>query len=192
MLADDHLSKHFRLVETQKSALQKLGITTVRDLLFHFPFRYEQEGSESSIAGLVLGADVSIIGTIEKLETKKSWKRKIPISEGYLRDHTGRIKMMWFNQPYIAKMYADGTLVKAVAKVTGSAGKLYLANPQLERVSPGETGMFENKEKTVGSDTGQEGATGLFAIYPESRGVTSLWFRHAIEKIMTAGIIEHA
>ncbi len=176
----------------QKSALAKLGITTVRDLMFHFPFRYEQGGSESSIAGLVLGADVSIIGTIEKLETKKSWKRKIPISEGYLRDHTGRIKMMWFNQPYIAKMYADGTLVKAVGKVTGSAGKLYLANPQLERVSPVETGMFKDKEKTIDSATGKESAEGLFAMYPESRGVTSLWFRHAIEKIITAGIIEQA
>jgi len=110
-----------------------LGIKTLRDLLFHFPFRYEQGGDESSVAGLVAGQEASLIGTLEKLETKKGWRSRIPMSEGYLRDATGRLKLRWFHQPYIAKMYADGTLVKATGKVTGSVGKLYLANPNSKK-----------------------------------------------------------
>ena len=183
---------NFRLVEAQKGALRRLNIGTVRDLLFHFPFRYEASGNETNVSGLALGADVSIIGTLEKLETKKSWKRRIPISEGYLRDETGKIKMMWFNQPYIAKMYADGTRVKAIGKVAGSAGKLYLANPKLERVSAdavSDTGLF-----IVDANTGEKKADAheqkLFAQYPETRGITSLWFRHALEKILTAGVLD--
>ncbi|TSC68567.1 MAG: ATP-dependent DNA helicase RecG, partial [Parcubacteria group bacterium Gr01-1014_56] len=90
-------------------------------------------------------------------------------------------KLMWFNQPYIAKMYQDGLLVKATGKVTGSAGKIYLANPQLERISATEAGLFAAGQGSSRSNL--EGA--LFAMYPETRGVTSLWFRHAIEKVFT-------
>ena len=57
------------------------------------------------------------MGVLEKMETKKGWKSRIPMSEGYLRDQSGRIKLRWFNQPYIAKMYAEGSLVRAVGKV---------------------------------------------------------------------------
>lgn len=176
----DRIGTSFRLMEQQKSALDRLGIHTVRDLLFHFPFRYDIGGNESTISGLIAGQEVSIVGTLDKLETKKSWKRKIPVSEGIIKDSTGKIKVMWFNQPYIAKMYANGSTVKATGKVTGSGEKVYLANPDLERVSaiptlwsgprPGNAG--------VGADSK------IFAQYPESRGVTSLWFRHAIEKIL--------
>jgi len=184
MVLTDPLTQHLRLTEAHRVALTRLGITTVRDLLFHFPFRYERAGMESPINGLTLGMDASVIGTLEKLETKKSWKRKIPISEGYLRDESGRIKLMWFNQPYIAKMYADGTTVKAVGKVSGSPGKLYLANPQLERTEA--DGLFT---KSVQLETGADATPTLFAVYPETKGITSLWFRHAVEKLLTPELL---
>src|SRR5947207_15197393 len=129
----DKLENSFRLTDIQKAALTKLGIKTLRDLLYHLPSRYDQAGAEATISGVASGQEVSLVGTLEKLETKKGWKSRIPMSEGYLRDGTGRIKLRWFNQPYIAKMYADGTLVRATAKVTGSPDKLYLANPQLQK-----------------------------------------------------------
>jgi len=40
---------------------------------------------------------------------------------------------MWFNQPYIAKMYTDGMYVKLAGKVSGTEGKLYLSNPEVEK-----------------------------------------------------------
>ena len=195
MRLTDTLTDHLRLIDAQKTALNKLGIKTVRDLLYHFPFRYEQAGGEASIAGLVSGQEVSIIGQLEKLEAKKSWKSRVPMTEGYLRDATGRMKLRWFNQPYIAKMYANGTLVKATGKVTGSEGKYYLANPQLQKISATEAGLFtqqtsfekslarKNSAKTELRDGKPEDfSQNLFAMYAESRGITSLWFRHAIEK----------
>lgn len=201
MHLNDLVGAHFRLMEPQRAALARLGIETVEDLLYHFPFRYEAGGSEVAIAGLAPGAQVTIIGTIEKLETKKSWKRKIPASEGVLRDDTGKIKCMWFNQPYIAKMYHAGTLVKATGKVAGTGAKMYLANPQLERVSPTEAGLFaqapQNHSLRGDKQAANPSASGsaepkLFAQYPESRGVTSLWFRHAIERAVAGSVIENA
>ncbi len=217
----DPLTTHFRLAETQRSAMAKLGVMTVRELLFHFPFRYDTGGAESSIAGLVAGMDATIVGTIEKLETKKSWKRKIPISEGVLRDTSGKIKMMFFNQPYIARMWAEGTRVQATGKVAGKGDKIYLANPQLQRISIVEENLFKAQhehgvEKSIDLETQEypskkssgrlsvQGdavgfqtfsqdipeSPGLFAVYPESRGVSSLWFRHAIAKVLTPETIE--
>ncbi len=186
MHASDPLTDHLRLTTVQKSALKRLGITSVRDLLFHFPFRYEQGGAEQSVSALAKGEQVTVYGRLEKLATRKSWKSRIPIAEGYIRDQSGRIKIMWFHQPYIAKMYQEGTFVKAVGKVTGTEGKLYLANPELSHADPlaqnGAVLFTEKEEEAPPSDK-------LFATYPETRGVTSLWFRHAIEKILVSGVL---
>ncbi|HEX8993994.1 MAG TPA: ATP-dependent DNA helicase RecG [Candidatus Paceibacterota bacterium] len=185
MNSNTPLTDIFRLTAQQKAALKKLGIATVRDLLWHFPTRYDEGGNEANVSSLTLGSDVTIIGVLEKLETKKSWKRRVPISEGYVRDQTGRIKCMWFNQPYIAKMWADGTMVKATGKVSGSEGKLYLANPQLQKASASEGGLFVNQELRI---TNYESE--LFPVYPESAGITSLWMRHAIAKILAGGVLD--
>ena len=81
MSPGDPISKHFRLTPVQLRALKKLGLGTVRDLLYHFPARYDQGGGESNITGLVAGESVTIFGTISKLDTRKSWKRRIPVGE---------------------------------------------------------------------------------------------------------------
>ena len=158
------LTEAFRLSDAHKRALARLGLRTMRDLLFHFPFRYEQGGDVTTVAGLVAGQEASLVGTLERLETKKSWKRRIPVSEGYLRDQSGRIKVRWFNQPYIAKMYGEGAVVKATGKVSGTGEKIYLANPKLERVSLTEAGLFEQTKNSK-----QKTENVLFAVYPEPR-----------------------
>ncbi len=186
MHQDDPLAAYFRLTPAQVSALKRLGIHSVRDLLYHFPARYDASGDERSITGLAPGIQATIFGTIGKLETRKSWKRKIPVGEAVIRDTSGSIKVMWFHQPYLAKKYTEGMFVKAVGAVGGTSGKLYLANPHVEAADPTDAGIF-----AAARQSGQSAGAQLFAIYPESRGVTSLWFRHAIEKIRSAGVCEH-
>lgn len=185
MHPDDVLSKQFRLAPPQAAALKKLGIQTVLDLLYHFPVRYDQGGNERSIAGLVPGQEATIFGTIKKLETRRSWKRKIPIGEGVIEDGSGSIKIMWFHQPYLAKKFSAGAFVKAVGAIGGSENKLYLANPHVELADPADVGLFST------ANPGPEKERQLFAVYPESRGVTSLWFRHAIERVLKSDILAH-
>lgn len=198
----DPLTKVMRLSDAHEVALVRLGIKSVQDLLLHFPFRYDIAGDETDVATLTPGQEVSLVGTLEKMETKKSWQRKMPISDGYLRDNTGRVKLRWFNQPYIAKMYQDGALVKAVGKVTGTGDKMYIANPRLERVSATDAGLFKalqsSSSKSSSADPvaepvdvrgSAEELSRLYAMYPETKGVTSLWFRHAVAKVMNAGVL---
>lgn len=190
MHPDDLVTAHFRLADTQKRALMRLGIRTVEDLLRHFPSRYEVGGGGTSIAGIEPGAHVTLVGKLEKLQIKKSWKRKIPIAEGYLRDDTGRIRLRFFHQPYIAKMYPEGSVVRAVGKVTGAGDKLYLANPELQRVGSVGLGTVPERNSTLYHTEEKSEETALLPVYPESQGTTSLWFRHAIAKILQSGAIE--
>lgn len=177
---DDILGKHFRLTPPQIRALKRLGVSTVRDLLYHFPARYDEGGSESAIKGLVSGTSVTIYGTISKLGTRRSWKRRIPVGEAVIADASGSVKVMWFHQPYLAKKFTDGQFVKAVGTV-GGKDKPYLANPHVELADASETGLLAQGEKKE--------AAKLFAVYPESSGVSSLWFRHALERVFSSDIL---
>ncbi len=188
--ADDLLTQHLpRLRADQKSALARLGIRTVRDLLYHFPARYEASGPAGTIANVASGADVTLFGTIRKPETRKAWKSRRPMAEAWLEDSSGRIKIMWFSQPYMAKMVRDGMVVKATGRIAGTGSKRYLANPEIDQspVRPDEVheSLFSAPESSAAiiEDT-------LYAIYPESRGVSSLWFLHAMKRVFEARVHE--
>ena len=182
MRPEDLLGQHFRLAKTQLSGLKKLGVVSVRDLLYHLPARYDQSGGESAIRGLVAGESATIYGTISKLETRRSWKRKIPVGEAVISDASGSIKVMWFHQAYLAKKFTAGQFVKAVGMVGGTSDKPYLANPHVEIADPAEIGL-------LATDTDKKDVT-LFAVYPESRGVTSLWFRHAMKRLFEHDVLD--
>jgi len=180
----DKITDIFRLSDFQKKALKKLGIETARDLLYHFPARYSEAGDSRNISELQKGDTAEIYGTISKLKTSKAWRKKIPMADGKLEDHSGSIKVVWFHQPYIAKMIPEGSQVRVQGKVSERKGELYITNPEIERVStlPIEAGspLFDI----------ENGDIQPVPVYPESRGVSSRWFYHAIEKIIKAGILE--
>ena len=187
MKPGDLLEKHFtRLKPEQKSALHKLGIRTIRDLLYHFPARYEGAGPTGTISGVSAGAEVTLYGTIRKPDIRKTWKSRRPIAEAWLEDASGRIKMMWFSQPYIAKTLADGMVVRATGRVGGTGGKVYLANPAIDRTPMAPEEMHKN----LFVADAETPAEGLYAIYPESKGVSSLWFLHAVKKIFETHVHE--
>jgi len=186
MRPDDSIEKHFtRLRPEQKKALGKLGVRTIRDLLYHFPTRYETGGASATIASVNPGAEVTLYGTIRKPETRKSWKSRRPMAEAWLEDASGRIKLMWFNQPYIAKTLHDGMQAKVSGTITGTAEKPYIANPAIER-SMGEVthdSLFQQGRTLLQGSTLD---AVLYPIYAESQGISSLWFLHAAKRAFAA------
>lgn len=181
----DLLTSLFRIDETHRKALKRLGILTVQDLLLHLPQRYEDISSIQSVSSLEKNQDAVVYGVLGGLTTRKSWRSRVPISEGWVEDGTARMKIMWFHQPYIAKMLTDGMHVKLAGKVTGSEGKLYLANPEVERL---ESLPIDRHDSIF--NTAENLEASIYPVYSETKGVTSKWFFHTVQKCFAAGVLE--
>jgi ATP-dependent DNA helicase RecG len=180
------ITDHFRLNEFQKKALLKLGIRTPFDMLYHFPTRYGNTSDMKNIASLTKGETAVIFGKISDLKMSKGFKSKIPMADGMIEDDTGKIKAVWFNQPYLAKMTAEGALVRVEGKVSErkKTAELYLSNPKIEVVGKLPVGVGDS---LFGAD--KEAHT-LYPVYPESRGVTSNWLFHGIQKVFRSGLLD--
>jgi len=179
------IEKEFRLTLPHKTALKKMGISTVEDLLYHFPVRYGDTSEVNYIENLNNGDTTVVFGTITGLKTSKAFIKKIPMSEAVVTDETGRIKLVWFNQPYIAKMMREGGLVRVEGKVSERKGEAYMSNPKIEMVKelPSAVG-----DSLFGKAQGEEHT--MYPVYPESRGVTSYWIYRTIQKIFASGILD--
>lgn len=185
MLLQDLIEKHFRLQDSQKKALKKIGLKTIADLLYHFPTRYGDTSEMKNIGSLVSGETAVIFGRVSGLKTGKAFVKRTPISEGIIEDETGKIKVIWFHQPYIAKMIHEGALVRVEGKVSDRKGVLGMMNPKIETVGKLPTGVGD-------SLFGEEGeAHSLYPVYSESQGITSNWFYHAIQKVFKEGILDN-
>ncbi len=180
MELSDRLEAKFRLETTQKKALARLKIFTVADILFHFPVRYSDISTVMKIAELNPGEVATVYGKVSKLKTKKGFRSKIPMAEGEVEDVSGKIKITWFNQAYLAKMIKEGESVKLTGKVTKGKYGIYLANPEFEKMPD----MAIDSHDTLFKEGGGDNAGFSYPIYVETRGITSKWFYHTIEKIL--------
>ncbi len=181
------VADRFRLTPPQRDALRRLGIVSVKDLLYHFPTRYGDTVEARHIDSLEKGDTAVVFGRITGLKAGKGFKTKVTMADGTIEDETGRIHCVWFNQPYLAKMTPEGALVRIEGKVSqrrGEAGELYFSNPKIEVVNELPIG--------VGDSLFGDGAAAhnLYPVYPESRGVSSAWLYHNIQKIIKAGLLD--
>jgi len=177
------LGDEFRMLPHHKKALEKMGLGTVEDLLYHFPTRYGDTSQVKNVAALTYGENAVVFGKISKLKTSKAFIKKIPMSEGTVTDATGHIKCVWFNQPYIAKIIHENQFVRIEGKVSERKGQRYMSNPRVESVHK----LPEAVGDSLFGEKGEEHH--LYPIYPESKGVTSNWIYHIIQKIMAGGTL---
>jgi ATP-dependent DNA helicase RecG len=198
------LSDTLRILPAHKKAMDKLGLKTVRDLLYHFPVRYGDTKEIKYIGTLVAGEEATVFGTVTGLKMSKGFRSRIPMSEATLSDETGKIKLVWFHQPYIAKMLHESATVRVQGKVSEHRSKtkeqagngtefqttaakgnaisvagrqIYFSNPKVEVARSIPVGVG----KSLFGESGDEHS--LYPVYPESAGVTSNWIYHAVEKI---------
>jgi len=183
MKLTDLLIEHFRLTEAQKKGLKKLDIESIRDLLYHFPSRYITIADVKFVQDLEEGDHALLYGKITRLKTSKAFKSKMSMAEAYFEDDTGAIKVMWFNQPYIAKLLKENTLVKMEGKVALRNGKPYISNPEYEAIPT-------LPEKIGSSLWGTSFDSLSIPVYSERQGITSKWFYHAIQKVFSKRILE--
>ncbi len=151
-----------------KDALNQRGIHKAKDLLFYFPFRYDDFSEIKKIKDLRLGEKVTIEATLKGIQKKESFRRRMVIIEGVVSDDSGSLKIVWFNQPYLLTALQTGKTYRFSGKVDFNGGMLVLGNPSFEK----------NDNPTV--NTGS-----LLPIYHEDRLLTSRWLRGKIFPLLS-------
>ena len=175
------IEARFHLKPSQRQGLAKLGLITLRDLLYHFPARYERPAPEKMINELRDGETATVYGRVLKTKISRAFRKKIPLAEVVIEDAAGRIKAVWFHQAYLAKKIHEGEWVKLSGKVSARGGQLYFANPAFQPAA--EAPVFQTADTSA--------ASSLTPIYPETRGLSSVWFEHAIKQLLTDDIMGH-
>lgn len=180
---ESNLESVFKLSPNQKTALKKMGLKTVLNLLRYFPVKYGETAEVKSIEYLAPGDDAVVFGKIKNLKLAKTFRSKVPISSGTVEDATGNIKIVWFNQAYIAKMFEEGSLVRIEGKISNGKNGIYFSNPKIEKASKIPEGTSE-------SLFGSKEDHNMHPTYRETRYISSSWIFHHVEQIIGSGILE--
>ncbi len=124
----------------QKTALllKKLGLNTIHDLLFYFPFRYDNFAQPIAIKFLHNNQIASVQGTINLIQNKKSVRRHIYITEALISDNTASLKVIWFNQAFLTRNYKIGDKISLAGRVVENYGQLSMISPQSEKLYQGK------------------------------------------------------
>ena len=162
--------------------LKNLGIKTVRDLFYHFPHRYEDFSNLIPVSKAQVGGPFCFQGQITDIKNIRTFRRRMMLTQAALQDPTGKLKVMWFNQPYLANTLKKGTFVCLAGKISGKGKSIYLSNPAYEKLpsfaeaSEGKPENFNNNDLT---HTGR-----LIPVYPETEGLSSKWLRFIIKPLL--------
>ncbi|MDQ5961484.1 MAG: ATP-dependent helicase RecG [Patescibacteria group bacterium] len=151
--------------------LKKLGIITVRDLLFHFPNRYEDYSIIRKIDDLVPDERATICGTVASFKSGRTFRKNMLLAEATITDESGSIRIIWFNQKFVAQTVKPGMEIRISGKVSTDKKGVLFSNPAFERAERDET------------HTGR-----LVPIYPETAGLTSKFFRWQVGDILKKNI----
>ncbi len=145
----------------------KLNVRIVRDLLYFFPRRYVDYSRRKPVSALIEGEEQTIIGTIWQARVATLGNRKG--TEVIVGDETGNVRVVWFNQPYLAKRFRTNARVVISGTVGLFKGHKVFESPEWE--------LLEDKELI---HTGR-----LVPVYPLTQGLyprqVRKWTKEAVD-----------
>ncbi|HKA27400.1 MAG TPA: OB-fold nucleic acid binding domain-containing protein, partial [Gaiellaceae bacterium] len=96
---------------SQRGKLAKLGLRTLRDLLEHRPRDYQQAVGETPISSLFGEEEAVIAGEVRRVSLRPT-RRRLTVLKAAVRDESGEISAVWFNQPWLADKLQPGTRLR--------------------------------------------------------------------------------
>jgi ATP-dependent DNA helicase RecG len=144
---------------------RKLGIDTVEDLLYHFPRRYEDRGNIMKIAEIVPEESCSVLGTVTYPPVNIRSQRGVRLTRSLVKDGTGTLEIVWFNQPYITSKLALGKQYIFYGKAKKTS-RMQMINPTIIQL--------EDMDKECV----------LVPVYPTVAGLTQAVIRQTIRQAL--------
>ncbi len=135
MLLESKIDEFPKIHKPHLAALKKLGIFTAKDLLLYFPYRYLDFSQIRQIKNLKPGENVSLKVKIKQIKSRFSFRGRMSLAEAVVSDDTDSLKVVWFNQPYLAKSLRKGEEIFLAGQADYYNFGLQMANPIYEKVS---------------------------------------------------------
>ncbi|TET16742.1 MAG: ATP-dependent DNA helicase RecG [Dehalococcoidia bacterium] len=110
----------------------RLGVKTVRDLLYFFPHRHLDYSQRNSISQLTEGEEQTIVANVWQAQEIKLGGRWS--TEAIVGDETGNVRIVWFNNPYLAKKLTTNTRLVLSGRVSLFNGRHVFESPEWELV----------------------------------------------------------
>lgn len=156
--------------------LKKLALVTLEDLIYHFPFRYDDFSQIAQIQTLTHGEKITIQGIVWQIKNIRTRTGKF-VTSAQVADESGIVEVIWFNQPYLTKNIKAGTPISLSGKVDTSGPRLKMISPSYELIRNSLQSKIQNPATNL--HTGR-----LVPIYPETEGLTSKWLRTKIARLL--------
>ncbi len=158
--------------KAKKKPLAKIGIITLKDLLYYPPTRYEQYPNKKPIADTIADEDAVVEGKVAKIQNQYAG-RKFTLQKATIWDATVEIECVWFNQAYLTRVIHEGDTIRIAGKIKYAGGKKSISVKEYEIIS-------ENKKPIH--------IASIVPVYSETRGLSSKWIRNRIFERLTSDI----
>jgi len=163
-----------RIGQKYYKKFHKLGLNTVRDLLYYFPHRYNDFSNIIPISQVNINEAVTIQGEILDIQNNYTPRKRMLLTEALIQDDSGSIKALWFNQRFLINTIKKGQQVSLSGKIKLGPDGRYISSPGYEILR--QDNLKNNLVHTAG----------LIPVYPETSGITSRVIRYALKLCLPA------
>ena len=119
--------------EKKTASLAALEVDTVLDLLTTYPRRWVDRTSEARIADLVVGEEALVLVTVRSVHKRSTRNRRTMVTAN-VGDGSGRLDVVFFNQPWRARQLKEGLQVALFGKADTYRGGLQMSNPIVDLI----------------------------------------------------------
>ncbi len=134
MKPNDSINVIKNIGKTRQEQLNKLGIETVEDLIEYYPRDYEDRSQFVPIAEIETGKTNTIRGRVAAMPEAKRIKA-MTIVNVRIKDDSGTIECVWFNQPYVKNQLTLGREYTFTGRVIEKFNRIQMESPDYEPVN---------------------------------------------------------
>ena len=149
--------------------LAGFGLETVGDLIDHFPRRYEDFRDRKLIRDLRVGEEATVRGVVTSVSADRTARRRVDVVRAGLRDDTGTVEAVWFNQKYLTRVLAEGVHLSVRGTFRPRGGHATFTVKSHE--------ILEEDGDTVHTE-------GVVPVYPASEQVSARLLRGLLRQVL--------
>ena len=168
---EDDIAKLRAVNNKNQPRLKRLGAEKLRDLVYLFPHRHNDFGNIRKVSQLVPGQEQTVVATVWEASETGHPRRKS--TQAILGDDSGNLRVIWFNQRYLAKSLTPGTQLVISGKAEIFNGQIVFKSPEHE--------FLRDQEELV--HTGR-----LVPVYPSTDGLYQRTIRRIVKEALDASV----